>query len=298
MTTLQSKLEAGEFVITAEITPPLSASAGDLMERVMPLEGLVDAINVTDAPGARATMSSTAAAAIMFANGFEPVLQLTCRDRNRIGMACDLLGAAAQGARNLLILHGDDPSGGDQPDAKPVYDLDSRGVMALARTMRDDAKLPSGRQIKSPPEFFIGCADSPFDPPDDFTPKSLAAKIESGAQFSQTQFCYDVDVAARYFAALRDHGITDKLGFIVGIGPLLSAKSARWMDENLFGVTVPGHIIERLDGADDEKTEGRAICVEAIHGLKDIPGVCGVHIMAPQQGASAVAETIKMTGLR
>ncbi len=298
MATLREKLGRGDFVITAEIMPPLSASAGDLLERAAPLKDLVDAINVTDAPGARAAMSSTASAALLAANGFEPVLQLTCRDRNRIGMACDLLGAAAQGVENLLVLHGDDPKGGDQPDAMPVYDLDSRGVISLARMMRDDEKLPSGREIKGHPNFFLGCADTPFDPPADFEPTGLRSKIEAGAEFSQTQFCYDLDVARRYFARLREHGITERLQFIVGIGPLLSAKSARWMDENLFGVTVPAAAIARLDGAEDEKAEGRAICVEAIHGLKEIDGICGVHIMAPMQSAAAIAETVQMTGLR
>ena len=298
MSELKSKLDRGEFVVTAEITPPLSASAEDLLERAKPLEGLVDAVNVTDAPGARATMSSFAAAALLARNGFEPVLQMTCRDRNRIAIACDLLGASALGIHNLLILHGDDPTAGDQPDAKPVFDLDSKGVMALARGMRDTAKLPSDREIRHAPELHIGCADAPFDPPEDFQPNGLSGKIEAGAQFSQTQFCYDLGIGQRYFARLRAHGITDKLKFIVGIGPLASARSAKWMDENLFGVSVPADVIKRMENAGDEKAEGRAICVEAIEGLRQIEGVAGVHIMAPQQGASAIAETIKMTGLR
>lgn len=298
MSELKSKLERGEFVITAEITPPLSASADDLLERARPLEGLVDAVNVTDAPGARATMSSFAAATLLAQNGFEPVLQMTCRDRNRIAIACDLLGASALGIHNLLILHGDDPTAGDQPDAKPVFDLDSKGVMAMARGMRDTSKLPSDREIKNAPELHIGCADAPFDPPEDFQPNGLKGKIDAGAQFSQTQFCYDLGIGERYFARLREHGITDKLKFIVGIGPLASARSAKWMDENLFGVSVPAPVIKRMEDADDEKAEGRAICVEAIEGLRQIEGIAGVHIMAPQQGASAIAETIKMTDLR
>jgi len=298
MADLQAKLAKGDFVITAEITPPLSASATDLIERAKPLEGLVDAINVTDAPGARATMSSFAAASLLARDGYEPVLQITCRDRNRIAITCDLLGAGAMGIHNLLILHGDDPTAGDQPDAMPVFDLDSKGVMALAKRMRDEAKLPSDREIKHPPELHIGCADAPFDPPEDFKPDGLKAKIEAGAQFSQTQFCYDLGTAERYFARLSDHGITDRLKFIVGIGPLASAKSARWMDENLFGVNVPAHLIDRMDNAADPKAEGRAICVEAIEGLRQIDGVAGVHIMAPQQGGAAIAKTIAMTGLR
>lgn len=295
--TLQDKLAAGRFVVTAEITPPLSASADLLLRRAAPLKGLVDAVNVTDAPGARATMSSFAAAAILHVAGIEPVLQITCRDRNRIALAGDLLGAAAQGVRNLLILHGDDPTTGDQPDAKPVYDLDSRGVMALARDMSARGELPSGRAIEAPPTFHIGAADTPFDPPADFQPRGLEAKIAAGAEFAQTQFCFDVDVAKRYFARLAEHGVTERLKFIVGVGPIVSAKSARWMDENLFGVSVPGHIVDRLEGAADQRAEGKRICVELIEAYREVPGIRGVHIMAPQQKVEAIAEVVDMAGL-
>lgn len=298
MANLQEKLERGDFVITAEIAPPLSASADALLERAEPLRGLADAINITDAATARASLSSLASAAILAGKGFEPIVQMTCRDRNRIAIACDLLGAAAQGVRNMLILHGDDPKSGDMPDATPVFDLDSRGVMSMARDMRDKGTLPSGREIKHAPDFFIACADAPMDPPDDWEPKGLEGKIESGAQFAQTQFCYDLDIARNYFARLKKHGITDKLKFIAGIGPLLSAKQARFMDENLFGVSIPAPIIERLDAAEDQKAEGRAICAELIKGLKEIDGIAGVHIMAPMQGAKAIAESIALTGLR
>ncbi len=298
MTTLQEKLARGDFVITAEIAPPLSASADALMERAEPLRVFADAINITDAATARPALSSLASAAILAANGLEPIMQMTCRDRNRIAITCDLLGAAALGVRNMLIIHGDDPKNGEMPDAKPVYDLDSRGVMRLARDMRDNGIVPSGREIKPAPDFFIACADAPIDPPQDWQPKDLEGKIEAGAQFVQTQFCYDLDIAQRYFAHLKQHGITDRLKFIAGIGPLLSAKQARFMDENLFGVSIPAHIIERLDGAADQKTEGRAIGAELILGLEEIDGIAGVHVMAPMQGARAIAETISLTGIR
>ncbi len=298
MTTLQEKLARGDFVITAEIAPPLSASADALMERAEPLRVFADAINITDAATARPALSSLASAAILAANGLEPIMQMTCRDRNRIAITCDLLGAAALGVRNMLIIHGDDPKNGEMPDAKPVYDLDSRGVMRLARDMRDNGIVPSGREIKPAPDFLIGCADAPIDPPQDWQPKDLEGKIEAGAQFVQTQFCYDLDIARRYFARLKEHGITDRLKFIAGIGPLLSAKQARFMDENLFGVSIPAHIDERLDIAQDQKAEGRAICAELIQGLKQIDGIAGVHVMAPMQGAKAIAETISLTGFR
>ncbi len=297
MANLRRKLQSRKFVVTAEITPPVSASAGDLLERALPLKGVVDAVNVTDAPSARATMGSLASAAILAANQIEPVLQFTCRDRNRIALAGDLLGASAVGVRNILVLHGDDPRNGDMPDATPVYDLDSRGIMSMARQMRDESSLPSGREIVTRPDFFIGCADAPFDPPGDWEPTGLAGKIEAGAQFAQTQFCFDLEIARRYFARLVDFGVTERLDFIVGVGPLLSLRQARFMDEKLFGVSVPDAIMARMEGADDEKAEGQAICAELIAGLGEIEGVAGVHIMAPMQPAEAIAETVALSGI-
>jgi len=289
---LARALGAGDFVITAEITPPLSADPGALLDLAEPLTGRVQAINVTDAAGARATLSSLAAAAILHRAGHEPVLQVTCRDRNRIALAGDLLGAAAQGVRNLLVLHGDDPGRGDQPDAKPVYDLDSRGVIELARRMRDEGTLPSGREIAAPPRFFIGAADTPVDPPAEWRPTGLLGKAEAGADFVQTQFCFDAGVARRYMARLADLGVTERLAILLGVGPLASARSARWMNENLFGVNVPDAVIARLDGATDPAAEGRRLCVELIEELREIPGVSGVHIMAPLQKPSVIAEVV------
>jgi methylenetetrahydrofolate reductase (NADPH) len=295
--TLQRLTAAGEFVVTAEVTPPLSADANALMAKAEPLRGLADAVNVTDAAGARVTMSSFAAAAILAREGIEPVLQLTCRDRNRIAIAGDLLGASAQGAHNILVLHGDDPAGGDQPEAKPVHDLDSRAVMRLAKQMRDEGCLPSGRKIEPAPKLFVGAADTPFDPPPDWQPKGLLAKADAGADFTQTQFCFDLAVARRYMTRLVDAGLTERLKVIIGIGPIASARSARWMDENLHGVTVPDAVISRLEGAADPAAEGRSLCIELIHGLKEIPGVAGVHIMAPLQGAEAIARVIEESGV-
>jgi methylenetetrahydrofolate reductase (NADPH) len=296
--TLRDKLAGGKFVITAEVTPPLSASADVLMARVEPLAGLVDALNVTDAPGARATMSSFAAAAIVARQGIEPVLQITCRDRNRIALASDLIGAAAQGIENLLILHGDDPATGDMPDAKPVYDLDSRELMALANNMSDHGLLPSGRSIEPPPRFFIGCADTALDPPAEWVPNGLEAKIAAGARFVQMQFCFDPDLLQRYFARLKEAGITEQLDLIIGIGPLLSAKQARFMQDNLFGVSIPKSVVERLERASDERAEGLVICAELIAELSAIDGAAGVHVMAPAQSPQAIVDVIQASGLR
>lgn len=296
MTALSTKLSNHEFAITAEIVPPASASSELLLAEASHLKGMVDAINVTDGAGATTTMSSFSAAALLAGAGYEPVLQVTCRDRNRIALTADLLGAAAQGCHNLLILMGDDPAKGDQPEAKPVFDLDSRQVMQLARQLRDDSVLPSGKPLQAAPPFFIGAADMPFDPPADWKPDALQSKIDCGAQFTQTQFCFEPEVAKRFIARLSDEGITEQVGVLLGIGPIVSARSARWMNDNLYGVTIPEETIKRLDQAADAKAEGRAICAELIQQYREIPGLAGVHIMAPAQKPDAIAEAIQLAG--
>jgi methylenetetrahydrofolate reductase (NADPH) len=293
MSNLEEKVRGGRFVITAEIVPPLSATSTRLLEEAAPLRGRVDAINVTDAASGRTTMSSFAAASLLAANGYEPILQVTCRDRNRIALAGDLLGAAAHGVRNLLILKGDDPKGGDQPDAKPVFDLGTAELMVMARDMTQNGTLPSARKIEPKPAFFIGGADVPRVPDDRWQAGPLLGKADAGAGFVQTQFCFDLEVAAKYMARLRDEGITERLGVIIGVGPIRSGKSARWMNENLFGVHVPDAVIARLDGAADPAAEGRQICAELIAGLRRIPGVAGAHVMAPAQNTTAIAQVLE-----
>ena len=296
MTALSDKISAGQFAITAEIVPPLAATRSRLLEEAEVLRGQVDGINVTDGAGASTTMSSFSAAALLAADGHEPVLQITCRDRNRIALTADLLGAAAQGCYNLLLLMGDDPAKGDQPEAKPVFDLDSRQLMQVVASLRDDGMLPSGKSVSEPPGFFVGAADMPIDPPADWKPDGLKAKIASGAQFAQTQFCFDPGVASRYIARLREEGITEDIGVLLGIGPVLSAKSARWMNDNLYGVTIPEATIKRLEQASDAKAEGRKMCAELIQQYREIPGLAGVHIMAPAQKSDAIAEAISHAG--
>jgi methylenetetrahydrofolate reductase (NADPH) len=293
MSTLRNKVRARQFVITAEIVPPLSASGAKLLAEAALLKGKVDAINVTDAAAGKTTMSSFAAAAILAANGHEPILQVTCRDRNRIALAGDLIGAAAQGVENLLILKGDDPKGGDQPDAKPVFDYESGQLLAMARDLRDKGELPSARKVDSPPQFFIGAADVPRRPDANWKAAPLLGKIAAGADFVQTQFCFDLDVARAYIERLREEGIIERLGVIIGVGPIRSAKSARWMNDNLFGVHVPPATIERLESAADQAAEGRQICAELIRGLREIPGVAGAHVMAPAQGTEAIAAVLE-----
>lgn len=285
--TFRDRLRAGLFVMTAEIVPPLSCDPEDLLAKARPLSDLADAVNITDGAGARAHLGALTAATILAREGIEPILQMTCRDRNRIALQSDLLGAAASGIDNLLILTGDDPKAGDQPDAKPVFDLDSRGLIETAQTMRERGALPSGRLIAGgKPDFFIGAADMPIDPPDNWKPAALAAKIAAGARFAQTQFCMDADVVRRYIGRLWDEGLCDTLAILIGVTPLRSAKSARWMKQNLFGTIIPDAVIEELEEADDPVEAGRRICIELIRELATIRGVAGIHVMAPGNEAA------------
>jgi methylenetetrahydrofolate reductase (NADPH) len=283
---LEKAIRSGRFVITAEVTPPVSCNAQDLLDKALPLKDLADAVNVTDGAGARAHLGALASAAILQRNGVEAVLQLTCRDRNRLALQSDLLGAAALGLRNLLVLRGDDPSAGDQPDAKPVFDLDSGALIQTAVGIRDRGELPSGRKVTGKADFFIGAADMPIDPPKGWEPKSLKGKIAAGAQFAQTQFCMDIDIVRRYVARLGEHGLTKKISLLIGVVPLRSAKSARWIKEHLFGAIIPDAIVERLDYAGDPAAEGRQICADFIEQLSSVPGVAGAHVMAPNNEAA------------
>jgi len=284
--TFEDKLRSGRFVITAEVTPPVSADRNELIARAMPLKGLADAVNVTDGAGARPHLAALAAASILVQEGIEPIMQITCRDRNRIALQSDLLGAAALGVRNLLMLRGDDPSAGDQPDAKAVFDVDPRTLLETARRLRDRGELPSARKVGGRAPFFLGAADNPIDPPPGWQPKGLAAKLAAGAQFIQTQFCMDAGVVRRYLARLAEHNLAGKAWLIIGIAPLRSAKSANWMREKLFGTVIPQGIVERMERAGDPLAEGRRICVELVEELSAIPGVAGCHIMAPNNDAA------------
>jgi methylenetetrahydrofolate reductase (NADPH) len=278
---LQQVLEAGGFALTTEITPPASCDAADLLNKALPLKGLADGVNVTDGASARAHMSAITAAGILRQNGLDPILQLTCRDRNRIALQSELMAAGALGIQNLLLLTGDDPKAGDQPDTKPVFDLDSKTLLRTARIMRDDGELPNGRKVAGQAHFYLGSADSPVDPRPDWQPTALATKIDQGAQFAQTQFCMDLAIVERYVARLREAGLIDRIKLLIGIAPLASARSARWMREHLYGTIIADDIIARMDATTDAKAEGLAICLELIEGLKSIPGVAGAHIMAP-----------------
>ncbi len=290
---LEQRLRDGYFAFTAEITPPISCDPQDLMQKALPLKGMADAVNVTDGAGARAHMSAVVAAALLQQAGIEPVLQFVCRDRNRIALQADLMGAAAMGIHNLLILTGDNPKAGDQPDAKPVFDLDSVTLTRVACAIRDQGELMNGRKVGGKAAFFIGAADAPFDPPPDWKPEKLQAKLAAGASFVQTQFCMDAGIARRYAACLADYEDTREALMLIGIAPLRSAKSARWMRDNLYGTIIPDAIVARMEAAgDDGVAEGERICADLIEELATIPGIAGVHIMAPGGNDAAVPRVI------
>jgi len=293
---LQEQLRDGKFVVTAELTPPVSSDAAEFVDRALELRDLVTAVNVTDGAGAKAHMSSLVAAHFLVDAGVEPILQLTCRDRNRIALQGELLGAAALGIRNVLVLKGDDPRTGDQPDAKPVFDFDSVGLLTMAHRMRSEHRLPSGTEIKGAVGWFLGAAEIPVDPPEGWRPEGLLGKLEAGADFAQTQFCMDTGVVRRYASRLLDLGIAQRLPILIGVAPIPSARSARWMREKLYGTLIPEEIVARLEGAADAKSEGKAICIELMRQLSEIPGIAGIHVMAPQNH-SALAEVIAAAGV-
>jgi methylenetetrahydrofolate reductase (NADPH) len=289
-------LETGHFVLTAEITPPRGASLEPLTQCVRDLKPVVSAINLTDGAGAKVRMSSLAAAIHVKQLGVDPILQMTCRDRNRIAIQSDLLGAAAFGIANVLVLSGDGIDAGDDPDAKGVFDLDARAVLKAVHCMTVDGETLSGSELSTKTGFFAGAADVPVDPGNDWSADSLRSKGEAGAKFVQTQFCFDIELLSRYIGRLRDEGLTEDMYFLVGLGPLRSADGARWMRKNLRGTIIPEGIVRRLDAARDPRHEGIAICAELIQQARDIDGVAGVHLMAPGRHQSIV-EAVELAGL-
>jgi methylenetetrahydrofolate reductase (NADPH) len=295
-TELQRALRSGRFVATAEVSPPVATDLTEFLARAAPLAGIATAVNVTDGAGAKTHVSSLVAAHALAQAGIEPVLQITCRDRNRLALQADLLGALARGVRNVLVLRGDEPRAGDQPEAKPVFDLATTQVLAMARDMRAQRRLPPGTEIRGAVDLVLGAAETVVDPAPDWQPAGLVAKAAAGADFIQTQFCMDVDVARRYAARLLDLGIAQQLPILVGVAPIPSARSARWMRERLFGTVIPEAVVERLERASDPKAEGKRICIEVIRQLAAVPGIAGVHAMAPQFH-SALAEVIAAAGV-
>ncbi len=293
---LERVLRRGEFAVTAELNPPDSANPQDVYERAAIFDGWVDGINAVDASGANCHMSSVGICALLTRMGYAPIMQIACRDKNRIAIQGDVLGAAAMGVQNVMCLTGDGVQAGDQPGAKPVFDLDCMSLLETVRTMRDEAKFLSGRKLTSPPHVFLGAAINPFAPPYDYRPYRLAKKIAAGAQFVQSQYCYDVPMFRRYMDKVRDLGLNEQCYILVGVGPLASARTAKWMRSNVPGVHIPDDIIARLEGAQDQKKEGKQIAIDIINEVKEIEGISGIHVMAYRQ-EEFVAEIVHESGV-
>jgi methylenetetrahydrofolate reductase (NADPH) len=293
---LERVLKAGRFAVTAELDPPDSADPQAVYDRALILATVCDGINAVDASGANCHMSSVGICALLTRAGYDPIYQISCRDRNRIAIQGDLLGAAAMGVKNVLCLTGDGVQAGDQPEAKPVFDLDSITLLRTVRIMRDAGHFLSGRKLDVPPRVFIGAAENPFVMPFDFRPLRLHKKWEAGAEFIQTQYCFDVPRMREFMQRVRDLGLDQKLYILVGVGPLRSAKAAEWMRTHVPGVYIPDAVVDRLRGAINQRLEGKKLCVEIIQQVREIPGARGVHVTAYRQ-EELVAEIIEEAGL-
>ncbi|MCB1370104.1 MAG: methylenetetrahydrofolate reductase [Rhodobacteraceae bacterium] len=293
---LERVLRAGKFAVTAELNPPDSADPADVLEAARPLGEVADAINATDASGANCHMSSIGISSLLTRAGYGTVYQISCRDRNRIAIQGDVLGAAAMGVRNVLCLTGDGVGVGDQPGAKPVFDFDSLSLLRTIRTMRDEGLFLSGRKITRPPRMFLGAAENPCVPPHEWRPERLAKKVDAGADFIQTNYIFDLPVFERFMARLRDLGVDRRVFLLAGVGPLASAKAARWMRSNVPGIHIPDAVIERMEKAAKPAAEGKRICVELIQQIREIKGVSGIHVMAYRR-EHQVSEIILESGV-
>ena len=275
---LERLARSSRFVVTAEVVPPRSADATPLTRQARELVGYADAVNVTDNPTASARMSPLAGVAALSAAGIEPILQMTTRDRNRLAIAADLLGAWALGARNLLCLSGDPITVGDDPDAAEVRDLSVLELVRLAANLRTEHRLPSGAEVDPAPRYYVGVADSPLAR--GYDAGRLEAKLDAGARFVQTQIVFDVDALGEWADAVRARGVFERAAVIVGVTPLTGAKQARHLDEHLPGVSVPAPIVEALDRAGERAgAEGVRIATAIIQGIAGVDGVGGVHVM-------------------
>ncbi|MCW5706344.1 methylenetetrahydrofolate reductase [Shinella yambaruensis] len=293
---LERVLRRGEFAVTTELNPPDSANPEDVYARAAVFDGWVDGINAVDASGANCHMSSVGICALLTRMGYAPIMQIACRDKNRIAIQGDVLGGAAMGVCNIMCLTGDGVQAGDQPGAKPVFDLDCMSLLETVRIMRDNSKFLSGRKLTTPPKVFLGAAINPFAPPYDFRPYRLAKKIEAGAQFVQSQYCFDVPMFREYMKKVRDLGLDEKCYILVGVGPMASAKTAKWIRSNVPGIHIPDSVIARLEGAQDQKKEGKQLCIDIINEVKEIEGVSGIHVMAYRQ-EEYVAEIVHDSGV-
>lgn len=295
---LEWVLRAGIFAVTAEITPPDSADPMAVYDEAALLAPACDALNATDGPGAHCHMSSVAMCALLTRAGHSVVMQIACRDRNRIAIQGDVLGAAALGVRNILCLTGDDVSVGDQPQAKAVFDLDSVQLLRTVAGMRDEGVFLSGRRLEVRPTLFLGAVCNPFAPPYDWRPLRLAKKVKAGAQFVQSQYCFDVSRLRQYMQRFCDLGLDRQVYYLVGVGPLRSARAAEYMRTQVPGVVIPDTLVERLRRTPEgrQAQEGQRICLEIIEQVREIRGVAGIHLMAFRQQAQ-IPQLVAEAGL-
>lgn len=279
---LQKVLKAGEFAFTGELGPPRGTDTEEVREKARFLKGNVDSVNITDNQTAVVRMSSWAASLLIIEEGLEPNYQMVCRDRNRLAMQGDILGASALGIRNMLCLSGDHQQFGDHPDARGVFDIDSTQLIATVKQMRDEGLFLSGGEIEKPPKMFIGAASNPFAEPYEWRVNRLAKKIEAGADFIQTQCIYNMDRFREFIRVANEEGLTDKVYMLAGVTPMKSVGMARYMKGKVPGMDVPDEIIDRLKGAEKGKVadEGIKIACEQIEEFKEMKGVHGVHMMA------------------
>jgi methylenetetrahydrofolate reductase (NADPH) len=295
---LHATLRRGRFAVTAELGPPRSATIAPLRRKAKLLHNWVDAVNVTDGQSAVVRMASWAGCLVAMQEGLEPVMQLQCRDRNRIALQADLLGASALSIPNVLLLTGDHPRFGDQPDAKPVFDMDSIQLVWTAREMRDRHRLLSGQEMKQPPSYFIGAVENPFAPPLPWRAQRLGKKVAAGAQFIQTQFIFDVPIFTCFMERVRDLGLDRKCWILAGVGPVKSLRALEHMRNEVPGMYVPESVVQRLRGVPTDRiqAEGIALCAEIIQQVREIPGVAGVHVMA-FSWEDAVPEILQRAGV-
>jgi len=277
---LEKVFEAGKFAVTAEIGPPQSANPEPLTHHAKMMKGYADAFNLTDNQTAVVRLSSIASAVFIMREGLEPVIQMTCRDRNRIALQSDLFGATALGVKNVLCLTGDHHIFGNEKGAKGVFDFDSVVELKVFNDLRTTGKQVGGEEIKDPPKTYLGCAENPFATPYEWRATRLAKKVAAGADFCQTQAIFDMDMFEKWMDEVRSRGLDKKIHILAGVIPVKSAGAARYMKNKVPGMIVPKEIVDRMKNAKDAKEEGIKLCVEQIETLKNMKGVHGVHIMA------------------
>ena len=296
---LERVLTAGHFAATGELGPPKSADAEVIRRKAALLKGYTDAVNITDNQTAIVRMSSISVGTMLLGLGIEPTIQMTCRDRNRLAIQADLLGASALGIKNLLCLTGDHLHFGNHPTARGVHDLDSIQLVAMVKALRDEKKFANGEVIETvEPRFWIGAAENPFADPFDYRPYRLAKKIAAGADFVQTQLIYNLPKFKEFMKRVVDLGIHEKCYILAGVGPIKSIGMARYMQNSVPGMDVPEDIIARLKGVPKEQVrkEGIKQCADIIHEMRQMPGVRGVHVMAIEW-EEAVPEILELAGL-